>query len=120
MQPHCVPTTISTYQAAVCTGVSLTWQHMSAGGLLDEGAARAALDSGTLGGLGLDVQSDEPIDPGGWLANHPRVVLTPHVAGVTELSYRTMAGVVAREARRARDGLPPTVQLSSVAREGLP
>lgn len=41
-----------------------------------------------------------------------RVVLTPHVAGVTELSYRTMAGIVAGEVRRIKQGLPPTVQLN--------
>ena len=62
------------------------------------------------------MQAGEPVDPRGWLATHPRVVLTPHVAGVTELSYRAMAGVVAREARRARDGLPPTVLLNAVSR----
>ena len=39
--------------------VLLTWQSVPAGGLLDEDAARAALDSGRLGGLGLDVQASE-------------------------------------------------------------
>ncbi len=43
-----------------------------------------------------------------------RVVLTPHVAGVTELSYRKMAQIVAAEARRMRDGLPPTILLNGV------
>lgn len=43
-----------------------------------------------------------------------RVVLTPHVAGVTELSYRRMAQIVAAEARRMRDGLLPTVLLNGV------
>ena len=47
----------------------------------------------------------------GWFG---RVVLTPHVAGVTELSYRAMAKVVAREARRLQSGLPPTIQLAAV------
>ena len=44
-----------------------------------------------------------------------RVVLTPHVAGVTELSYRRMAQVVAAEARRMRDGLLPTILLNGVS-----
>ena len=44
-----------------------------------------------------------------------RVVLTPHVAGVTELSYRKMAQVVAKEARRMRDGLAPSIVLNSIA-----
>ena len=42
--------------------------------------------------------------------------MTPHVAGVTELSYRTMASVVAAEVRRHRQGLPPTIQLNQVAK----
>ena len=43
-----------------------------------------------------------------------RVVMTPHVAGVTELSYRTMAQVVANEVRRHAKGLPPTIQLNAI------
>lgn len=38
--------------------------------------------------------------------------MTPHIAGVTELSYSNMAGVVADEVRRMRRGLPPTRQLN--------
>lgn len=45
-----------------------------------------------------------------------RVVMTPHVAGVTELSYRTMAQVVANEVRRHARGLPPTIQLNHVSK----
>lgn len=41
--------------------------------------------------------------------------MTPHVAGVTELSYRTMAQVVANEVRRHAQGLPPTIQLNNVS-----
>lgn len=43
-----------------------------------------------------------------------RVVLTPHVAGVTELSYKAMAKVVAAEARRIAGGLPPSIQLNTI------
>lgn len=42
--------------------------------------------------------------------------MTPHVAGVTELSYRTMAQVVANEVRRHARGLPPTIQLNHVSK----
>ena len=48
-------------KAAIRMSVLLTRQCMSAGGLLDENAARAALDSRRLGGSGLDVQANEPI-----------------------------------------------------------
>ena len=43
-----------------------------------------------------------------------RVLLTPHVAGVTELSYKTMAQIVATEARRMRSGLPPSILLNNI------
>ena len=42
--------------------------------------------------------------------------MTPHVAGVTELSYRTMASIVAAEVKRHMNGLPPTIQLNSIAK----
>ncbi|BDA43435.1 Glyoxylate reductase [Coccomyxa sp. Obi] len=88
--------------------------NVARGGLLKYSAVRAGLESGKIGGLGLDVHWSEPFDPQDWIAQHPRVVLTPHVAGVTELSYRAMAKVVAQEARRLHNGLPPTIQLAAV------
>ncbi|EIE22438.1 hypothetical protein COCSUDRAFT_37061 [Coccomyxa subellipsoidea C-169] len=88
--------------------------NVARGGLLDYSAVRAGLKSGHIGGLGLDVHWTEPFDPQDWVAQHPRVVLTPHVAGVTELSYRAMAQIVAQEARRLHRGLPPTIQLAAV------
>ena len=41
-----------------------------------------------------------------------RTYLTPHIAGVTELSYTNMAKVVAREVARLWQGLPPSRQLN--------
>lgn len=32
------------------------------------------------------LQEHEPLDPAHWLAHHPCVYLTPHIAGVTETS----------------------------------
>ena len=43
----------------------------------------AALDSGQLGGTTLDVFQDEPLPPDSPFWDHPRVVLTPHVASMT-------------------------------------
>ncbi len=39
--------------------------------------------------------AQEPLDPGDPLWSDPRVVATPHVAGVTEVSYRNMAKLLA-------------------------
>lgn len=61
-------------------------------------------------GVGTDVYHTEPfptpieLDP---FLSHPKVICTPHVAGVTEVSYRNMAEVLADNVMRVYDGLVP-------------
>jgi D-3-phosphoglycerate dehydrogenase len=71
------------------------------GGLLDLDAALAALESGRLGGIGLDVFDPEPPahHP---LFDHPNVVLTPHLLGLTR---RATAATFAAAARGVTDVL---------------
>jgi D-3-phosphoglycerate dehydrogenase / 2-oxoglutarate reductase len=71
------------------------------GGLLDLDAALAALEAGRLAGVGLDVFDPEPPrhHP---LFDHPNVVLTPHVMG---LSRRATAATFADAARGVVDVL---------------
>jgi len=64
-------------------------------GLLDEAAVAAALDAGTLGGLGLDA-SLPATSPLRRFAADPRVLITPHIGwyserSATELRRRTIA-----------------------------
>ncbi len=66
------------------------------GGLLDEAALLAALDSGHVAGAGLDVFASEPPAAFHVLRDHPRVIATPHVAGTTPLAMVAM-GVMAAE-----------------------
>lgn len=66
------------------------------GGLIDEAALLAALDRGHLAGGALDVFEDEPPPAGAALRDHPRLIATPHVAGVTPLAFERM-GVMAAE-----------------------
>lgn len=66
---------------------------MARGGLLDYEAVMHHLESGHLGGLGTDVAWMEPVDPNNPILKFKNVLLTPHVAGVTEHSYRSMAKV---------------------------
>ena len=67
--------------------------NIARGGLLDYNAVLHHLESGHLGGLGIDVAWTEPFDPDDAILNFPNVIITPHVAGVTEYSYRYMAKV---------------------------
>jgi D-3-phosphoglycerate dehydrogenase / 2-oxoglutarate reductase len=71
------------------------------GGLLDLDAALAALESGRLGGVGLDVFDPEP-PPHHPLFDHPDVVLTPHLMGLTR---RATAATFAAAARGVADVL---------------
>lgn len=65
------------------------------GGIVDEAALLAALDSGHLAGAALDVFETEPPPAGHKLRAHPRVLVTPHVAGVTPGSLVSMGTMAA-------------------------
>jgi phosphoglycerate dehydrogenase-like enzyme len=68
------------------------------GGLVDEAALADALERGALRAAGLDVLADEPPHPRARLLALPNVVVTPHVAGLSERS-------VAEMTRRATDAV---------------
>ncbi len=76
------------------------------GGVLDEAALRAALDSGHVAGAALDVFENEPPLPGS-LAEHPRVIATPHV-GAQTAEAQTRAGLaIAEEVSAVLQGKEP-------------
>ncbi|WP_424463155.1 phosphoglycerate dehydrogenase [Pseudoclavibacter helvolus] len=64
--------------------------NTSRGGLIDEAAARAALDSGHLFGVGLDAYETEPPQDSP-LLGHPRVVATPHSGAHTAEAVERMS-----------------------------
>jgi len=68
------------------------------GGVVDEAALIEALRSGRLGGAALDVFEHEPLDAarGNAFAELPNLLLTPHIAGVTEESNVRVSEVTAR------------------------
>jgi D-3-phosphoglycerate dehydrogenase / 2-oxoglutarate reductase len=77
------------------------------GGIVDEAAIASALSAGRLAGAGLDVVVDEPLQPGHPLTGAPNLILTPHMAGVTEEAMMRMAQDSAEDILRVLRGEPP-------------
>jgi glyoxylate/hydroxypyruvate reductase A len=74
------------------------------GGHLDQDALLAALDSGQISAAVLDVTTPEPLTKGHPLWSHPRVLVTPHIASMTQ--PETAVEVVLENLRRHRAGEP--------------
>ncbi len=82
------------------------------GGLIDEAALLEALEAGKVGGAALDVFSQEPA-VGNPLAEHPRVVATPHLGASTLEAQERVAIDVAREVLRVLAGAPATTAVNA-------
>lgn len=80
--------------------------NVARGGLVDQEALERSLASGQIAGAGLDVFWEEPPN-----LSHPlfrqNVIATPHVAGVTDVSYAGIARDVATNIERFRRGEAP-------------
>lgn len=74
------------------------------GGHLDQDALLAALDSGQISAAWLDVTTPEPLTKGHPLWSHPRVLVTPHIASMTQ--PETAVEVVLENLRRHKVGEP--------------
>jgi (S)-sulfolactate dehydrogenase len=77
--------------------------NTSRGGIVDEAAVAGALREGRLGGAALDVFAAEPL--GGDAATRwngvPNVILTPHIAGITEEANVRVSEMTANAVRKA-------------------
>ncbi|QPC42370.1 hydroxyacid dehydrogenase [Kaustia mangrovi] len=76
------------------------------GGIVDEAALAEALRDGRIGGAALDVFADEPLDAarGALFSGLGNIVLTPHVAGVTEEANVRVSRMTAETILTALEG----------------
>lgn len=76
------------------------------GGIVDETALVEALNSGRLGGAALDVFETEPLsaEAGARFQNLGNLILTPHIAGVTEESNVRVSDLIAEKVLEALKG----------------
>jgi glyoxylate/hydroxypyruvate reductase A len=76
--------------------------NMARGGHVVDEALLAALDSGQLSGAVLDVFNQEPLPAGHPYWTHPKVHVTPHIAGAT--NPRTASPGIIENIKRLREG----------------
>lgn len=76
------------------------------GGIIDEQAVADALNSGKLGGAGLDVFTQEPISGESPLLNAQNCILTPHIAWSTVESRSRLIEIVLRNIHAYLEGHP--------------
>lgn len=71
------------------------------GGIVDEVALAHALRSGHLGGAALDVFGNEPLAAAPHFQGCPRLLLTPHIAGLSAEANERVSGLIAERVLEA-------------------
>jgi len=108
----CVPLTVETRNMINEQELSLLSKgtyilNAARGPIINKKALMKALDSGRLGGVALDVYWKEPPESNDPILDYPNVMATPHIAGVSDVSYRGIAAKVAENIRRVMGGKLP-------------
>lgn len=78
--------------------------NVSRGPVVDDAALIEALEMGRIGGAALDVFSTQPLPPEHPYFRQDNVIVTPHLAGITEESMMRMGKGAAAEAIRVMEG----------------
>src|SRR5260370_27668557 len=80
--------------------------NIARGALVNEPALIATLESGRIGGAGLDVFEREPLPAESSLWHLPNVILSPHVAGATDQYSRRLTDLLLENLPLYRAGRP--------------
>lgn len=80
--------------------------NVGRGALVDESALVQALQSKTIGGAALDVFDTEPLPADSALWSLENVIITPHVAGMTDKIWDRQFEFFSKNLRRFLDGSP--------------
>ena len=103
---HCpkLPKTIDLIDAAAFARMKpgAVLINSARGGIVNEAACAEALRTGRIAGAALDTLDVEPIDEAAQaiFRDVPNLILSPHIAGVTQESNRRIAEVAAENVRR--------------------
>jgi D-3-phosphoglycerate dehydrogenase / 2-oxoglutarate reductase len=105
--------------AAAKKGVRIV--NCARGGLVDEAALRAALDSGHVAGAACDVFTEEPATQNP-LFGHPNVVCTPHLGAATTEAQENVALQIAEQMSDylLRGAITNAVNFPSISAEEAP
>lgn len=98
--------------AAVKPGVVLV--NVGRGTVVDEAALVAALDEGRVGFAALDVFEQEPLPASSRLWRHPRVLVSPHTAALSDQEEERIARRFAVNATRLIEGQPLIATVDTV------
>ena len=107
---HCpkTPETLGMFNAARFARMKPTAfiVNTARGGIIDELALKAALESGKLAGAGIDVFDKEPPAADNPLYGQPNTIVSAHMAGVTAESMDRMAVTTVKNILSVLDGTP--------------
>lgn len=81
--------------------------NVSRGGIVDEDALIEAVRSGHLAGAGLDTFVGEPLGAGNAFADEPNILVSPHVAWLSEEAEESLRTQAAEEMVRILSGATP-------------
>jgi len=79
---------------------------VSRGAIYDMGGLVKALDSRKLAGAGVDVTDPEPLPPGHALWKFDNAIVTPHIAGRSDMDRARMISTIRDNIRRFDEGRP--------------